>query len=162
MPRKHALRKSNQNIIVKLSFLLLFSIPFIVLGLSSNETFDTRRKAFEELKLSEANPCLISLPNVNPYSLEVGKTVRVSVDAKITNDYIDGIQITDSTGTNIYRESFTDDKTEIATTFEFTPQNSGTIDMLGILTKRSGESVLLRSEERRVGKECRSRWSPYH
>ena len=27
-------------------------------------------------------------------------------------------------------------------------------------TKRS--SYLLRSEERRVGKECRSRWSPYH
>src|SRR5258708_39697097 len=24
------------------------------------------------------------------------------------------------------------------------------------------ESFLLRSEERRVGKECRSRWSPYH
>ena len=23
-------------------------------------------------------------------------------------------------------------------------------------------SKLLRSEERRVGKECRSRWSPYH
>ena len=23
-------------------------------------------------------------------------------------------------------------------------------------------SVLARSEERRVGKECRSRWSPYH
>ena len=23
-------------------------------------------------------------------------------------------------------------------------------------------SVILRSEERRVGKECRSRWSPYH
>ena len=22
--------------------------------------------------------------------------------------------------------------------------------------------VVLRSEERRVGKECRSRWSPYH
>ena len=25
-----------------------------------------------------------------------------------------------------------------------------------------GASALLRSEERRVGKECRSRWSPYH
>src|SRR3989475_2002885 len=25
-----------------------------------------------------------------------------------------------------------------------------------------GEYYLLRSEERRVGKECRSRWSPYH
>ena len=24
------------------------------------------------------------------------------------------------------------------------------------------ESALIRSEERRVGKECRSRWSPYH
>ena len=26
----------------------------------------------------------------------------------------------------------------------------------------SGETLKLRSEERRVGKECRSRWSPYH
>ena len=25
-----------------------------------------------------------------------------------------------------------------------------------------GESKSIRSEERRVGKECRSRWSPYH
>jgi len=24
------------------------------------------------------------------------------------------------------------------------------------------ETLLARSEERRVGKECRSRWSPYH
>ena len=26
----------------------------------------------------------------------------------------------------------------------------------------ASDCVLLRSEERRVGKECRSRWSPYH
>ena len=26
----------------------------------------------------------------------------------------------------------------------------------------AGEEYLFRSEERRVGKECRSRWSPYH
>src|SRR5256886_11621852 len=26
----------------------------------------------------------------------------------------------------------------------------------------TGAAVFLRSEERRVGKECRSRWSPYH
>src|ERR1044072_9438860 len=25
-----------------------------------------------------------------------------------------------------------------------------------------GEQIYFRSEERRVGKECRSRWSPYH
>src|SRR3712207_9336783 len=28
--------------------------------------------------------------------------------------------------------------------------------------ERKGRRTSLRSEERRVGKECRSRWSPYH
>src|ERR1017187_4539158 len=32
----------------------------------------------------------------------------------------------------------------------------------GASTERSRVSYTLRSEERRVGKECRSRWSPYH
>ena len=39
-------------------------------------------------------------------------------------------------------------------------------EMVGLRTfrliARKGEEYLLRSEERRVGKECRSRWSPYH
>ena len=46
---------------------------------------------------------------------------------------------------------------------------SGLIYNLGLLAgpwfegKMTGKLVdLLRSEERRVGKECRSRWSPYH
>src|SRR3712207_268062 len=30
------------------------------------------------------------------------------------------------------------------------------------LAELTGLSPLIRSEERRVGKECRSRWSPYH
>ena len=30
------------------------------------------------------------------------------------------------------------------------------------LAKKFGEKGGSRSEERRVGKECRSRWSPYH
>ena len=33
-------------------------------------------------------------------------------------------------------------------------------DVRVILVRAS--DVVLRSEERRVGKECRSRWSPYH
>ena len=32
----------------------------------------------------------------------------------------------------------------------------------GFLSTASCQSTQLRSEERRVGKECRSRWSPYH
>src|SRR2546430_6461415 len=31
-----------------------------------------------------------------------------------------------------------------------------------ILTYLISANIILRSEERRVGKECRSRWSPYH
>jgi len=31
-----------------------------------------------------------------------------------------------------------------------------------IIAGSFGKSTLTRSEERRVGKECRSRWSPYH
>src|SRR5256885_8481894 len=31
-----------------------------------------------------------------------------------------------------------------------------------VLEAPNGETALRRSEERRVGKECRSRWSPYH
>ena len=35
--------------------------------------------------------------------------------------------------------------------------------LVKIASKYSGSTaVLTRSEERRVGKECRSRWSPYH
>ena len=30
------------------------------------------------------------------------------------------------------------------------------------IVARGGKRPHLRSEERRVGKECRSRWSPYH
>ena len=31
-----------------------------------------------------------------------------------------------------------------------------------VVTFRPGQKLKARSEERRVGKECRSRWSPYH
>ena len=40
------------------------------------------------------------------------------------------------------------------------------IKIKNLLTKETGDFWLTlsdsRSEERRVGKECRSRWSPYH
>ena len=37
-----------------------------------------------------------------------------------------------------------------------------TLEWMGEETYRALEAALQRSEERRVGKECRSRWSPYH
>ena len=36
------------------------------------------------------------------------------------------------------------------------------IDNLDALKKNETKMDAIRSEERRVGKECRSRWSPYH
>ena len=36
------------------------------------------------------------------------------------------------------------------------------MELLEPFRREMGENKLTRSEERRVGKECRSRWSPYH
>ena len=40
--------------------------------------------------------------------------------------------------------------------------DNGCITWIVVSGKRFVQAFLLRSEERRVGKECRSRWSPYH
>ena len=39
--------------------------------------------------------------------------------------------------------------------------DNGSTDRTAEAARRAGVTVV-RSEERRVGKECRSRWSPYH
>jgi len=51
----------------------------------------------------------------------------------------------------------------------FSQKRTGKAKFVGFgMTKRAGVSasndpgIAARSEERRVGKECRSRWSPYH
>ena len=36
------------------------------------------------------------------------------------------------------------------------------LEIDGVADVSSGSMQSVRSEERRVGKECRSRWSPYH
>ena len=51
-----------------------------------------------------------------------------------------------------YTKRVKDIETEIEIKFDELNQKS--IDLMGLLK--------FRSEERRVGKECRSRWGPYH
>ena len=43
-----------------------------------------------------------------------------------------------------------------------TDGGEGTFFLQSRIAGPSGQGLILRSEERRVGKECRSRWSPYH
>ena len=46
--------------------------------------------------------------------------------------------------------------------FQVTPYASVTATLQGSVSVLLVRAGVYRSEERRVGKECRSRWSPYH
>src|SRR6202453_266646 len=67
----------------------------------------------------------------------------------------------------LYRTNYyprTDDAEVFANFIGIAPQVEGPITRLNVRDNqfvKQGE-LLFRSEERRVGKECRSRWSPYH
>ncbi len=140
MPKRIAPKQYAQRSVIYLTFFLLLSIPLVLYGIAQ-ENFDTRRQAFDELELGSDHPCIISLPNVNPYSLEVGKTVTVQVDARLDDAIISGLEIYDSSGETIYQETFDNSPIEITTSFPFTPQSSGLVDMLGLIKKESGGSL---------------------
>eukprot|EP01104_Vermistella_antarctica_P008536 TRINITY_DN2139_c1_g2_i2.p1 TRINITY_DN2139_c1_g2~~TRINITY_DN2139_c1_g2_i2.p1 ORF type:complete len:113 (+),score=45.94 TRINITY_DN2139_c1_g2_i2:52-390(+) len=59
-----------------------------------------------------------------------------------------------------------EDEDEDDTIADVKPPQRNLFDLLGSLEVEEGDSgnddEEERSEERRVGKECRSRWSPYH
>ena len=44
----------------------------------------------------------------------------------------------------------------------YTNPDDKDVMVLALVTEKGYVLELTRSEERRVGKECRSRWSPYH
>ena len=46
--------------------------------------------------------------------------------------------------------------------FRATTHNKGIMNAISPIAIACGQDWRARSEERRVGKECRSRWSPYH
>ena len=140
MPKRIAPKQYAQRSVIYLTFFLLLSIPLVLYGIAQ-ESFDTRRQAFDELELGPDHPCIISLPNVNPYSLEVGKTVTVQVDARLEDAIISGLEIYDSSGETVYQESFENAPIEITTSFPLTPQSSGLVDILGLIKKEKGGSL---------------------
>lgn len=140
MLMRNAPGKPKSLFVIYTTFFLLLSIPIVTWGVI-NGSFDIRNRAFEDVTVSEDNPCVISLPNVNPYTLEVGKSITVQVDATLKDAAIASLKISDSTGNLIHQESFDKAPVSIATSFKFTPFKSGTVDMLGLITKVNGGSV---------------------
>ncbi len=140
MPRKYKSKKEKKTLFLIVTIFFFLSLPVMAYSLLE-KNLDTRSKAFDRLELSDKNPCIISLPNVNPYSLEVGKSVRIQVDAKYTNAGILKLLIMDSSGEEIYSEDFPDAPLQIGTSFTFTPMKSGTIDLLGSIEKTGGGSA---------------------
>ena len=75
---------------------------------------------------------------------------------------------------NFYKNAFYDPTVTTAVTTYTCPSNANAIIQNVQVTNSSGSKTFkvhitdnsattsYRSEERRVGKECRSRWSPYH
>jgi len=139
MPKKIRNKKSRQVSVIISSLFLLFSIPLVVYGLFQ-KSFDIRNQAYDMLELSEKNPCIISFPNVNPYSLEVGKSIRIQIDAKLSNSGIKKLELTDANGEVIHVEEFPDSPLQIGRSFVFTPVKSGSIEILGRIERTDGKS----------------------
>lgn len=140
MKFRNAPRKSKKLLTIYLTFFLLLSIPLVTWGVVTG-SFDLRNLAFDDLVVSDENPCIISLPNVNPYTLEVGKSITVQVDAEIKDSGIAELRIVDSKGNSIYTKTYDDAPITLATSFKFTPMSSGMVDMLGMIKKVGGGSV---------------------
>ncbi len=140
MFRRNAPKQKKSIIVIYTTFFLLFSIPLVIWGTKTG-SFDIRNRAFDDISVSDENPCVISLPNVNPYTLDVGKSITVQVDAELSDAAIASLSITDSTGVSIYQQAFDNSPISISTSFKFTPLKSGVVDMLGAIAKVGGGSV---------------------
>jgi len=131
-------RKSRRSI--ALTFLLLLALPAFVYGILQNSSFDFRNKAFEDIQLSEKDPCIITFPNINPYSIEVNSTVRVQVDALSDMFAVKSIHITDNIGNVLITKEYTDSPKRITESFPFTPQTSTAYYLSGSMTDTNNQT----------------------
>ena len=132
-------KKRNKELF--LTFLLLLTLPVFVFSIIENKSFDTRNKAFEEIMLSKLNPCIITFPNVNPYTIEVNKTVRIQVDAISDNSSIKELNITDGKGTTIFNKNYESTiNTKVSESFAYTPKFEGAYNLTGTLVDMAGNS----------------------
>ncbi len=126
------IQKRQRSIL--LTFLLLLTLPVFVFSLLESKSFDIRNRAFEDIEISEINPCIITFPNVNPYSLEVNKTVRIQVDGLSQEYGVKSVNISDSTGNSIFSKSYEGTTTKrITESFPYTPLVAKAYNLTGTL-----------------------------
>ena len=72
--------------------------------------------------------------------------------------------ITLDTRIDTWKDEFNNLVNKVGDLGQLTTSGSGDSDLVQAINEHSAElgAITARSEERRVGKECRSRWSPYH
>ena len=148
-------------------------------GLSTIELLDTLHqdhiKVGEVKHTNEALTNILDIPKENSYSrtsllgiLALREAIKsASLDGESLHSL--GLIMASSVGgMDITERYFYDYATNIPARRYITSHNIGEITqqmasyfgIKGFVTSLS--TAVLRSEERRVGKECRSRWSPYH
>ena len=145
MRLKIAQRKSRRGRSLFLTFLLLLSIPVFVIGLLQDESFDIRNRAFDDIEVSEENPCVITFPNVNPYSLEINSTFRVQIDAVTTSLGVQAISIKDENNNDLFSKTYETNPQRISESFFFTPTVEKAYEIKGIMldfNKKSYECVV--------------------
>lgn len=140
MKLNNAPQSAKKNFLI-LSLFLVLCLPLIIWQVVSDDSFDLRNLAFEEVEVSEEYPCVISFPNVNPYTLGVGKTVRIQVEGIAQGSGITSVVITDSTGKEIFLKDYENSETEIAETFEFTPEETRAYDIIGTISEGTYETA---------------------
>src|SRR2546422_9503921 len=84
------------------------------------------------------------------YRRATGELIRVDSTRRIVNHHGRRYEIV------IYRESVEREAAETA------QREAADLRAVALLASAAAHEINNRSEERRVGKECRSRWSPYH
>ena len=84
---------------------------------------------------------------------------NLSATGTTTTSAIIGWKLVITTGGTIYSYLF---RTTSQTVNTKTSLYDNSLNLVASSTSETRSSQLNRSEERRVGKECRSRWSPYH
>lgn len=144
MNQRTAQKKKTKGKNLILTFLLLLSIPVFVIGLLQDKNFDIRNQAFNSVEVSSQNPCVITFPNVNPYSLKINSTFRIQVDAVSTSLGIQSITINEG-GKNLFTKTFDDIPKQISESFLFTPETAKAYEIKGTMediNKKTYECII--------------------